>query len=159
MAVVSPGAKAELNYNIGMKNMWKERFDNCKRILVQTCATREHEVFSATTEAFSTYGLGTHRADAETSVEALGGGLYKIVQEAPTAGYWAQGYRCETLVKVYKRKQDTYVKLVESKRLRVSENPEHDGFIINTSARGVRVWSDHSIEAKLLKWLAEKVEL
>jgi hypothetical protein len=26
-------------------------------------------------------------------------------------------------------------------------------------ARGSKVWSEHSVEARLLKWLAEKVEL
>jgi len=142
-----------------MKNMWKERFDKCKRILVSTCASREHEVFSVTSEVFGLFAMNPLRKDTETSVEALGGGVYKIVQEAPRAGYWAEGYRCESLVKVYKRGKDTYVKLLESKRLRIHDNPEHDGFIVKTMARGSKVWSEHSIEARLLNWLAEKVEL
>ena len=138
--------------------MWKERFDKCERTLVWKSASKEHEVFSVTAEAYNTFGMSSHRQDAETSVEVLGGGLYKIVQEAPNAGRWAEGYRCETLVKVYKRGKDTYVKLVESKRLRCGDNPEWDGFIISSAARGYAA-REYTIEAKLLKWLAEKVEL
>lgn len=139
--------------------MWKERFDSCKRILVNTCASKEHEVFSVASEAFGLFAMNPLRKDAETSVEALGKGVYKIVQEAPNAGYWSQGYRCESLVKVYKRGKDTYVKLLESKRLRIHDNPELDGFIVKTMARGSKVLSKNSIEARLLNWLAEKVEL
>lgn len=139
--------------------MWKERFDKCERIIVSTCANREHEMFNMASEVFGLYAMSPLRKDTETSVEALDGGVYKIVQEAPGTDYWAEGYRCESLVKVYKRGKDTYVKLLESKRLRVSDNSEHDGFIIKTMARGSKVWSEDSIEAKLLKWLAEKVEL
>lgn len=138
--------------------MWKERFEKCERTLVRKFASKEHEVFSVTAEAYNTFGMNSHRQDAETSVEVLGGGLYKIVQEAPNAGRWAEGYRCETLVKVYKRGKNTFVKLVESKRLRCGDKPEWDGFIISSAARGYAV-RKHSIEAKLLDWLAEKVEL
>lgn len=142
-----------------MKNMWKERFDKCKRILVNTCASREHEVFSVTSEVFGLFAMNPLRKDTETSVEALGGGVYKIVQEAPSAGYWSEGYRCESLVKVHKRGKDTYVKLLESKRLRIHDNPEHDGFIVKSMARASKVLSKNTIEARLLNWLAEKVEL
>lgn len=139
--------------------MWKERFDKCKRILVNTCASREHEVFSVTSEVFGLFAMNPLRNDTETSVEALGGGVYKIVQEAPSAGYWSEGYRCESLVKVHKRGKDTYVKLLESKRLRIHDNPEHDGFIVKSMARASKVLSTNTIEARLLNWLAEKVEL
>lgn len=139
--------------------MWKERFDSCKRTLVSTCASREHEVFSVASEVFGLFAMNPLRNDTETSVEALGGGVYKIVQEAPGAGYWAEGYRCESLVKVYKRGNDTFVKLLESKRLRIHDNPKLDGFIVKTMARGSKVLSKNSIEARLLNWLAEKVEL
>lgn len=142
-----------------MKNMWKERFENCERILVRKRASKSHEMFSVLSEAFHAFAMTPHRKDTETEVQVLGPGLYKIVQEAPNAGYWAQGYRCETIVKVYTRGKKLFVKLVESKRLRVAETPEHDGFVVSECPRGNSADHPASMEAKLIDWLRTKVEL
>ena len=142
-----------------MKNMWKERFENCDRILVRKVASKSHEMFSVLSEAFHAFAMTPHRTDTETGVLVLGPGLYKIVQEAPEAGYWAQGYRCETTVKVYTRGKSTFVKLVESKRLRVGETPDRDGFVVSQCVRGNNADHPASMEAKLIDWLRTKVEL
>lgn len=117
-----------------------------------------HEVFSILSESLIGFAVRPHRADAETWVEELGNGRYKVVQEAPNAGQWAQGYRNESIVHIYKRGGDTFLKLESAKRLRVFDNEKDDGFVISSVARGYKVVK-HSIEEHFLTWLAEKVEL
>lgn len=142
-----------------MKNMWKERFDNCKRVMVRDHASKEHEMWRVASEIFGMFAMKPLREDAITSVEDLGAGVYKVTQVAPDSGYWSEGYRCESLVKVYKRGNDTYVKLLESKRLRIHENTEHDGFIVRTMARGRKVLGTNTLEARFVDWLTKKAEL
>jgi hypothetical protein len=141
-----------------MKNMWKERFEKCSRVLVHKSGSKMHEVFSILSEALIGFAVRPHRTDAETWVEELGNGRYKVVQEAPNAGQWAQGYRNESVVHVYKRGADTFLKLEGAKRLRVFDNEKDDGFVISSVARGYKVVK-HSIEDHFLTWLAKKVEL
>ena len=141
-----------------MKNIFKDRFNKCERVLAKKWASKEHEMWSTLVEALCAFGMRPHREDAETEVEYLGSGQYKIIQEAPTTGFWSQGYRCETIVQIYTRGTDTYFKMLESKLFRPGETPEKDSLVISMCARGNKVTSPHSIESKTIQWLRLKIE-
>ena len=139
-----------------MKNIYKDRFEKCERVYFVTNASRSHEVFNVLSEALCAFGMKSHRADAETEIQDLGGGRYKIVQEAPTTGYWSQGYRCETIVHVYKRKGEHFLKLEESVRLRVADKSKDDGKIVLRCVRGNNATNPASLEARFIDWLRSK---
>ena len=142
-----------------MKNIYKDRFESCNTVSLRKVASKSHEVFSMLSECLYAFGMRPFRADAEVEVQDLGQGKYKIVQEAPDAGKWAEGYRSETLVHVYKRGGELFLKMVESVRLRVGATSEQDRKIVSECVRGGRASNPNTMEGKFLVWLRSKIEL
>lgn len=117
-------------------------------------------------EAAGVYGMKPLRDDAETSVTQIEEGLFLVVSEAPfqqtvedrTGVQWSplQGYRTESLIRIYKRSGKEYIKLEEMKKYHPA-NPATgygDYYITNGWILGERL--ETSRWKKFAEWLKEE---
>ena len=130
-----------------MKNIWKERWDNCPRLMMKKYLTRECDKRGALLRAVYTCGIAPLRKDAESEVREVAPGLFEICYEAPRnieAGW--KGLAVKSLVQVSKRGSKEYVKLIEVRKFFPSAEVKDDYYILEEWDKAMRVESDPTLE-------------
>ena len=142
-----------------MKNIWKERWDNCNRCMMRQFATNWREIQRFLLEAAFTCGLKPCRDDAEVKVSKVSDELWEITYEAPQQEgddkFLLNGYAVRSLLRIYSRGSRQYVKLVECRQFHPHrQDSTRDYYVLKECARGSAVLPG-SVEEKIVKMLTE----
>ena len=121
-----------------MKNIWKERWDNCTRCMYRESLSRPCDKISALVHSVLTCGLEPIRKDFEVVVEQVGTGLYEMYSEAPHTDGFLKGMAMKATIRTYERKGKKYV-VLERKAIFFphTEDPARDYYIEKTWDRGM----------------------
>lgn len=126
-----------------MKNIWKERWDNCAKCMNWEVLTRPCDKISALVHSTLTCGLEPLRKDFEVFVEQVGPGLYEMYSEAPHTDGFLKGMAVKATIRSYKRNGKKYVNLLrKSIFFPHAEDPTKDYYIVKEWDRGMaQDWS------------------
>lgn len=95
-----------------MKNIWKERWDNCTRCMNRQVLSRPCDKISALVHSTLTCGLEPLRKDFEVIVEQVEPGVYEMYSEAPHTDGFLKGMAVKATIRTYERRGKKYVNLV-----------------------------------------------
>lgn len=130
-----------------MKNIWKERWDNCPRLMMKKCLTRECDKRGALLRAVYTCGVAPLRKDAESQIKEVAPGLFEIRYEAPSnTEEGRKGLAVRSLVQVSKRGSKEYVKLLEARKFFPAAKVKDDYYILEEWDKAMRVDCDPALE-------------
>lgn len=140
-----------------MKNIWKERWDNCTKCMNWEVLTRPCDKISALVHSTLTCGLEPLRKDFEVAVEQVGPGLYEMYSEAPHTDGFLKGMAVKATIRSYKRNGKKYITLVrKSIFFPHAENPAKDYYIVKEWDRGMAQDSTPIFE-RILKKLEDAI--
>lgn len=135
-----------------MKNIWKERWDNCNRCFSRETLTRFNDKVSALAQAVLICGLEPARKDWEVTVEKLCEGGYKIYSEVPHSSDGLKGMAVRAIVQVSCRGKKKFVKLVEARSFFPSEtDASKDYYIVKEWDRAIAIDSDPFLQRLVAK--------
>lgn len=130
-----------------MKNIWKERWDNCPRLAMKKYLTRTCDKVGALMNSVYICGVAPLRKDAESEVREVAPGLFEIRYEAPeNTEEGLKGLAVRSLVQVSKRGSKEYVKLVEARKFFPGSEATHDYYILKEWDRAMRVEGNSTLE-------------
>lgn len=121
-----------------MKNIWKERWDNCTRCMYREMLSRPCDKISALVHSTLTCGLEPIRKDFEVVVEQVKPGVYEMYSEAPHTDGFLKGMAMKATIRTYERRGKKYVAL-ERKTIFFphTEDSSRDYFIEKVWDRGM----------------------
>lgn len=121
-----------------MKNIWKERWDNCTRRMYHEVLSRPCDKISALVHSVLTCGLEPLRKDFEVVVKQVEPGLYEMYSEAPHTHGFLKGMAMKATIRTYERRGKKFVTL-ERKAIFFphTEDPSRDYFIEKVWDRGM----------------------
>lgn len=121
-----------------MKNIWKERWDNCTKRLNRQVLSRPCDKISALVHSTLTCGLEPLRNDFEVVVEQVEPGAYEMYSEAPHTDGFLKGMAMKATIRTYERRGKKYV-VLERKAIFFphTEDPSKDYFIEKVWDRGM----------------------
>ena len=113
-----------------MKNIWKERWNNCTRRMYHEVLRRPCDKISALVHSVLTCGLEPLRKDFEVVVEQVKPGVFEMYSEAPHTDGFLKGLAMKARIQIYERRGKKYVAL---RRKTIffphTEDPSKDYFI------------------------------
>lgn len=135
-----------------MKNIWKERWENCNRCFSRENLTRYSDKVSALAHAVLTCGLEPLREDWEVLVKKRCDGSYMIYSEAPHSQNGLKGMAVRAIVQVSSRGKKKLVKLVEARSFFPSEaDASKDYYIVKEWDRAIAMDSDPFLQRIVYK--------
>ena len=121
-----------------MKNIWKERWDNCTRCMGREDQKRPCDKISALVHSTLTCGLEPLRKDFEVVVEQVEPGVYEMYSEAPHTDGFLKGMAMKATIRTYERRGKKYVTLLKkSLFFPHTEDPAKDYYIVKEWDRGM----------------------
>ena len=121
-----------------MKNIWKERWDNCTRCMGREVLKRPCDKISALVHSTLTCGLEPLRKDFEVVVEQVEPGVYEMYSEAPHTDDFLKGMAMKATIRTYERRGKKYVTLLKkSLFFPHTEDPAKDYYIVKEWDRGM----------------------
>ena len=141
-----------------MKNIWKERWDNCTKRLNRQVLSRPCDKISALVHSTLTCGLEPLRNDFEVVVEQVEPGVYEMYSEAPHTDGFLKGMAMKATIRTYERRGKKYV-VLERKSIFFphTEHPSKDYYIEKVWDRGMAQDTTPIFE-KILKKLEDAVK-
>ena len=138
-----------------MKNIWKERWDNCTRCMYRESLSRPCDKISALVHSVLTCGLEPLRKGFEVVVEQMESGVYEMYSEAPHTDGFLKGMAMKATIRTYERRGKKYV-VLERKSIFFphTEGPSKDYFIEKEWDKGMALNSTPIFE-KILKKLED----
>lgn len=140
-----------------MKNIWKERWDNCTRCMNRKVLSHPCDKISALVHGTLTCGLEPLRKDFEVAVKQVEPGVYEIYSEAPHTDGFLAGMAVKAIIRTYERRGKKYVTLSKSTFFPHTEDPAKDYYIEKEWDKGIALDSV-PIFKKILKKLEDAAE-
>ena len=129
-----------------MKNIWKERWNKCPKLMMNKCLTRYSDKLGLLLNSVYTCGIKPLRKDAESEVKEVAPGFFEVKYEAPNTEDDLQGLAVRSLIQVFKRGSREYIKVVEVRKFFPHADAKYDYYILEEWDKAMKVTENKILE-------------